>query len=425
MLIGAKNNGTVFGSGKVVIGYDLGSANAQISYSPFHSYEAETVSSVMGEEVYDIPIVLCKRLGVNQWYYGKEALKQAKEGNGILVEGLLEKARKGVEIVVEEEEYNPVLLLSLFVKKSLAVLSTAVSMQKIAGFMFTTDLVDETMVDIFHTITEGLDLRTSHIYLESHVESFYHYTIHQESDIWLGQVLACEYEKDTLITHRLEFNKNTTPIVAFSESERISGFEVGDRDRNLLNILHKNCDGRYVSSIQLIGNGFKGEWYQDSLKYMCVNRRVFAGNNLYSKGACYGILDRIRESIEGKKCLYLGKDKLKANIGMTVLRRGEESYLALLDAGQNWYDAKMEVEFLMLDGCEITFLISSLTGNKVFEESMFLEGLPERNPGTTRVRMQMEMLSDVHLHIMVDDLGFGEFFPSSNQLWQKDIELSV
>lgn len=425
MLIGAKNNGTVMENGKVVIGYDLGNENAQISYCPLSSYEAETISGVVGEEVYDIPLALCKRLGMNQWYYGREAYKQAEEGNGVLVEGLLEKARNGVLVVVEEEEYNPALLLSLFVKKSLSILSTAVSMQKIEGFIFTTDTVDEIMVNIFHTILEGMDLKTRNIFLESHVESFYHYTIHQESDIWLGQVLACEYEKNTLITHRLEFNKNTTPVVAFSETERYPAFERGNRDKNLSNILHKNCDERYVSSIQLIGNGFKGEWFGESLKYMCINRRVFAGNNLYSKGACYGLLDRLCESEMHSKYLYLGQDKLKANVGMVVLKHNQESYMALLDAGVHWYDAKTEAEFILLDGCEFSLLISSLTGNKRFEERVVLEGMPERKNGTTRIKVQIEMLSDVKMHLIVEDLGFGEFFPKSNQIWQKDIEVNL
>ena len=228
-----------------------------------------------------------------------------------------------------------------------------------------------------------------------------------------------------MITHRLEFNRNTTPIVSFSETERFNNIEIGNKDRNFLNILHKNCDGRYVSSIQLIGNGFKEEWYKDSLKYMCVNRRVFAGNNLYSKGACYGILEKISPSDVGREYIYLGKDKLKANIGMEVLKRGQKSYLALLDAGINWYEVKGEAEFILQEGCELEFRISSLIGNKVYLETMLLDGLPERKRGTTRVRLKMEMVSDTTIHVDVEDMGFGDFYPATNQKWEKDIILSM
>ena len=421
MLLGIKNDAGQ--SDRVVLGYDLDDFNAQISYCPLNSYDAETVSSVMGNQIYDIPTVLCKRLEVNQWYYGREALRQAEAGAGTLVEGLFEKARKGIPVVVEDEEYDPVLLLSLFVKKSISILSAVVPLSKIAGVMFTTNTIDEQTVKIFHTIVEGLALKTKYIYFQSHVESLYYYTIHQPKDVWNGQVLACEYEKDMMITHRLEFNRNTTPVVAFSETECFNNIEIGNKDRNFLNILHKNCDGRYVSSIQLIGNGYKEEWYKDSLKYMCINRRVFAGNNLYSKGACYGILEKLSPSDVGKEYIYLGKDKLKTNIGMEVLKRGQTSYLALLDAGVNWYESKAEAEFIMQEDNVLHFKISSLIGNKVYEETMVLSELAERKKGTNRVRIQIEMVSDNKAYVVVEDLGFGEFYASTNQVWEKEILL--
>ena len=421
MLLGIKNDAGQ--SDRVVLGYDLDDFNAQISYCPLNSYDAETVSSVMGNQIYDIPTVLCKRLEVNQWYYGREALRQAEAGAGTLVEGLFEKARKGIPVVVEDEEYDPVLLLSLFVKKSISILSAVVPLSKIAGVMFTTNTIDEQTVKIFNTIVEGLALKTKRIYFQSHVESLYYYTIHQPKDVWNGQVLACEYEKDMMITHRLEFNRNTTPIVAFSETECFNNIEIGNKDRNFLNILHKNCDGRYVSSIQLIGNGYKEEWYKDSLKYMCVNRRVFAGNNLYSKGACYGILEKLSPSDVGKEYIYLGKDKLKTNIGMEVLKRGQTSYLALLDAGVNWYESKAEAEVIMQEDNALQFKISSLIGNKVYMETMVLNELAERKKGTNRVRLQIEMVSDNKAYVVVEDLGFGEFYASTNQVWEKEILL--
>lgn len=425
MLLGIKNDKNEQGTDRVVLGYDLDDFNAQISYCPVDSYEAETVSSVMGNQIYDIPTVLCKRLGVNQWYYGREALRQAEAGEGTLVEGLFEKARKGIPVIVEDEEYDPVLLLSLFVKKSISILSAVVSLNKIAGVMFTTDVIDEKNVKIFQTIAEGLSLKTKLIYFQSHVESLYYYTIHQPKDVWNGQVLACEYEKDMMVTHRLEFNRNTTPIVSFSETEKFNNIEIGNKDRNFLNILHKNCDGRYVSSVQLVGNGFKEDWYKDSLKYMCVNRRVFAGNNLYSKGACYGVLEKICPSDVGREYIYLGKDKLKANVGMEVLRRGQTSYLALLDAGVNWYEVGSSVEFILQGENELEFKISSLTGNKVYKETMVLEELPERKAGTTRVGLQIKMVSDNTIYVEIEDLGFGEFYPATGKKWVKEIVLKM
>ena len=54
-------------SRKFVVGYDLGREYAQISYCAMDESDPQTVSSVAGTEQYNIPVVLCKRKGVNQW----------------------------------------------------------------------------------------------------------------------------------------------------------------------------------------------------------------------------------------------------------------------------------------------------------------------------------------------------------------------
>ena len=64
---------------KIIIGYDLGNAFSQISYSYLsQDCEVETLSCVAGEEHYNIPTVLCKRQGTGQWLFGREALRFAQ-----------------------------------------------------------------------------------------------------------------------------------------------------------------------------------------------------------------------------------------------------------------------------------------------------------------------------------------------------------
>ena len=58
---------------RIAVGYDQCRKYAQISYCDLTEVEPETVSAVAGTEQYNIPAVLCKRAGVGQWYYGKEA----------------------------------------------------------------------------------------------------------------------------------------------------------------------------------------------------------------------------------------------------------------------------------------------------------------------------------------------------------------
>ena len=125
---------------KLIIGYDLANICSQISYSYINEEgKVETVASVAGEENFDIPTVLCKKCGLNQWLFGKDALRYYEEypEQGILIDNLWQLALAGELIQVEGKSYEPEALLTLFVKRSLGLLSGISSLDKIQSLMFT------------------------------------------------------------------------------------------------------------------------------------------------------------------------------------------------------------------------------------------------------------------------------------------------
>lgn len=421
-------------SKKVVIGYELGEVTSQISFCFLGERSAETVSSVAGTEQYNIPTVLCKRTGVNQWFYGKEALKYVKDGEGILVENLLTLAERGEEVIVEGEGFDPAALLTLFVKRSLSLLNIYVSLNQVEAVMFTVRNLTPRMVDVLNKVSVGLSLKTGSVYFQSHVESFYYYTLYQPAELWKNNVVIYDYTED-LKSICLECNRRTTPQVVFiteqsypqmhrviwAEEENQRQQQRQQLDEQFTRLAQQELDGVMVSTIYLLGDGFKENWTSEALKVLCRNRRVFQGNNLYSKGACYGALERITPSDEGKKYVYLGSDKLKANIGMKVVRRGEESYFAILDGGENWYEAVRDFEIILESGNVIEFMITPLTGEHVMNRKITLEGLPERPENTSRLSLHVEMSAVDQITVTVEDMGFGEIFPSSGKGWTQTV----
>lgn len=419
-----------------MVGYDLGHQFAQVSYCGMGETEPETVSAITGTEQYNIPAVLCKRPGVGQWYYGKEALKFAKEENGILVEDLLLLAQRGEDVMVEGEAFDPVALLTLFVKRSLALLSIRLSLYQIEAFMFTVEDLTPRMVDVLTRVAAGLQLTTKNLCFQNHLESFYAYTLHQNSELWAYDVMIFEYS-DRMKLLRMECNRRTLPKVVLIEQEefpeilrRVWAEEEGECQRQkqeldeLFGHVAKEALGeRMVSAIFLLGDGFKEGWMKESLKFLCRNRRVFQGNNLYSKGACYAMLERLNPSQEWKEYVYLGEDKLKSNIGMKALRRGENSYYAVLDAGTNWYEAGCDFDVILESGDSVEFLITPLTGGNVIERPVKLPGLPDRPRGTTRLNIHVEMTAVDQAAVTIEDLGFGELFPSSGKAWSSEIQV--
>lgn len=422
---------------KLAVGYDLGDLVSQISYSFLDEAEPETLSTVAGGENYNIPTMLAKRLNVNQWFYGKDAKKAAQDGDGILVENLLSLARAGEPVTIEGESFEPAAMLALFMKRTMSLLSMIAPIEKIEVFVVTVETLDRDMIEILNRAVAGIGLKTDKIYFQSHMESFYYYTIFQPKELWMHQVLLYDFTEKYMKAYRMECNKRTTPVVVFIEEQDFPSMVreefpaqeeekvqlAGQMDKHFLSIVEETERERIVSSAYLIGEGFSGDWAKQSLKLLCRNKRVFRGNNLYSKGACYSGVEKINPGENSKAYVFLGNEKLKSNIGMKVLRQGEESYLALLDAGINWFEAVKECEFILESGNTVSVLITPLNGKGIREMVLHMDGLLERPEKTTRIHMKIYMNEEHEAVVEFTDLGFGELFAATGQVWKESFEV--
>lgn len=417
---------------KIVVGYDLCDDFSQISYCVTGSDNVETLSSVAGAEVFNIPTVLCKREGVNQWFYGKEAIRYADEHDGILIENLLSLAVDGEPIQIEGNSFQPAALLTLFMKRSLGML--AAQADKIESMMITCEKVDQDTLEVLNQVIPNLGLKTDRILFQSHTESFYHYMIHQPEELWRFQTLLYEYRENTILVYRMECNKHTTPIVAYideaeypfisfepmPEAETLREEKMQRMDGEFARLAEEICRNQMISSVFLIGERFSEEWMKESLRYLCRGRRVFQGNNLYSKGACYGMMERLQESDVGKNHVFLGNEKLKSNVGMKIMRRGRESYLALLDAGINWFEAEAQQEIYLSEENAVELVLTSLIGKTSRIARILLEELPT---GICRIKLHLYLKDENHMIVEIEDLGFGVFREATHRVWKEEIEL--
>ena len=418
--------------GKLMVGFDLGEEYAQISYC--QGEDVETLSTVAGQEQYNIPAVLCKRIGANQWFYGEEAIHCADENQGILVENLLRLATGGEPVQIDGIVFDPVSLLALFVKRALGVLSLVASPDKIYAMIITCEKLDSRLVAVLDRVVESLQLKTDRIYYQSHAESFYHYMLKQPEELWKAQVLLLEYRGTKVQSYCMGLNRRTTPVVAYVENwgynmppydpmpedVEMRREKMERLDQEFTDIATQACKRTPVTSVYLIGEHYSNEWMKESLRNLCMGRRVFQGNNLYSKGACYAVQERLKPSEIGKAHVFLGEEKLKSNIGMHILQQGHEIYYALLDAGVNWYEAEHTVEFYMRGGNELELDILSLTGKENRKVSIVLEDML---PGMSRMRAHLFLTGEKELVAQITDLGFGSFRPATEQVWRKEIAL--
>ena len=330
-----------------------------------------------------------------------------------------EKSKEPVSVAVEPgtEKYRiPTETTEAFLKKAMRLLKPYGKIHEAAAVVFCVEQADE---------QTAAGLRRAAM----REESFCAYVLHQPREIWRHQSVLFTCEGGELRSAVLNVNGRTIPAMARAEKEEkwqtgLGDYTNGEKDLALSGIARDIFGGRPVSSVFLVGEGFDGKWYEESLKILCsAGKRVFAGNNLFAKGACYRAMEELKNP-EERSYVFLGEDKIPYNVGIRTPGTGKDSLYTLLNAGTSWYEAKAQCEALLLDEPVLEFILKPMQGNMTLKESLELTGIPERPSRTTRLRIFVEFEGVEKLRIEVRDLGFGELFPSSDMVWNETVDLS-
>ncbi len=422
--------------GKYILGYDLNDSMSQISYFEMNDSVPETVASDAEEERLGIPTVLSKRKGVAQWEFGSAAIRASETGNATLVDQLLSFAAAGAKIDIEGEAYDATDLVILFVRRSLNLLSMVLTPSEVEYMIITVASLEGRLVDIVERIAQAMPVPREKIIIQTYEESIYYYLLHQPQDLWDRDVSVFDYSGPYLKAYELWMNRGTTPVVAFVDRtdfkdikmpkfmmKEEESMEKADRiDEMILQISHDYFANKNVGTVFLLGEGFEGGWCNKTLKFMCMGKRVFQGRNMYSKGACYCGKDKAQPCELNKDYVFLGPDKLKFNLGLNMVVAGEDEYIAIADAGENWYDSGVTYDVVLGETRSIPLIMTPLDGKGAETIDVDLSGLPDRPAKASRLRFAVSFESERRMKIEVEDLGFGEFFPSTGKKWEKIIE---
>ncbi len=425
----------------IVIGYDINEYYAQISYAA-QGQEPKTLEFPSQKEEGNIETALCKRIGVNQWFCGKEAVRKGVSGGGTLVEHLWQLLEQQDTIVIEKQEYGVAELCNLFLARTLdwalgrleQIYEEAVNVR---ALVLTSDLWSDRMRECSQVLGRGLPVDSDRIFYQGHQDSLFSYLVHQPERLRGYETGVFDLTGEQMITYRIEMNHKTRPVVVTVDREEADGLvrkkhyasimehdrELEQLDRKLKAYVEEFTRGRIVTNLYLIGEGFGGEWYKESLKVLCRNRKVYAGNNLFGKGACYSALERVWHEELTEQFLFLGKDMLRYNIGISMDADGQEEYVPLLDAGTNWYDSNANVTFMMEQAEDIELLITPIDGTGMYKETLHLPPMQERAFRAYRLSLEARMQSTEQLFVCIKDEGFGEIFEKTPVDMTYDLKL--
>lgn len=401
------------------VGFGLSDTMVSISYCLDTDANPITVGNVVGGNKLTIPFVLCKRKGIEQWCYGDEAKRVFELQEGILVDQILEKCRDNTDVEIEGKIYHPVELLTIFLKKTLHLFSFHCDVSQIRKIVLSVAELDNKMITILEEAITELRIDQNKIYFQTHGESFYYYMINQEKSLIKQQVMLFEISEKEIRAYRLIFQYRTSPYTVVTDEYCIkTEGQTGNPDHALLAFATEQMRLYSISAVFLIGENQILDLLVKTKEYMCSRYRVFQGNNLFSKGACYSALHKVQDTAVTYQYLYLGKDMVRENIGMIATQGETIEYFSIISAGVNWYDANFEGEFILDEIDEIIFIMNPIDGGIEKKVTAKLDDLPIRPPKTTRIHMSAYFTDCNKVTIELKDLGFGDLFKSTNKKWK-------
>ncbi|PXV89466.1 hypothetical protein C8E03_106117 [Lachnotalea glycerini] len=422
---------------ELIVGYDLCNDYSQISYFNFTNAEPKTISTTAGEERFQIPTVLLKKKGLDKWFFGDEALKKALNGEELLVKDILDKGIHNEVTVIEDKEYVPAQLLETFIRKTLSLFAYEGIAQKIPDvIVFTLEHIDRNLTATIKQSAKAIGICEDHIYIQSHDESFVEYTLNQKRELWSYDVVLLDYCRDYLKAYYLKINTKTTPIFVTIDKKNFKDIEMPptsflpdseEEKRKKLDQTVKDALKNYfgvniISCVFLCGDGFESTLSKETLRFLCSGRRVFQGKNLYTKGACYTGAAKFIDT-QTENYLFFSENKIKYNVGLDVFYQGEKKYHSLITAGENWYDAKGECELILDEESCVELKFTPIDNQDTRNIIINLHELPNRPNKTIRVQLYVKFECANIGTAIIKDLGFGEFFKSSEKIWKHEILL--
>ena len=410
-------------SKKLIVGYDLCDDYSQICCYSYKTFEPISIGFNEDEDDTFIPTALCVNKDSRVWLYGKDAIACHKDGSGILIDNLLDKLKNDEEIQIFEESYSAVDLLEKFFRKTLTLLKDYFPTEIITQLVVTISELDSPIVDGIYEALLMLGIDKDRVTVISHGTSFMYYALTQDRELWLNDVGLFDFQSKGLCYYQISINRRINPMIAILEKQDFSDtlnhqvIKENKVDKRFVfeNIANTLLYKQIITTLYFTGKGFEGDWAMESIQSLCAGRRVFMGQKLYVKGACYGAKelsgDRKLDNI-----ILLNNDMIVNSVAVRAYVDGNIQEVILTDATVPWYEVNSEVEVILDDAVDLEVIFRNIITKEIIRERIPLNSLPKRPNRMTRLKLHLSCMDRNRAKLIITDLGFGDIYPAMVRL---------
>jgi hypothetical protein len=415
---------------KLIVGYDLCEDYSQISCYSYKTTQPEPISIREEDELNLIPTALCVKADTKQWLFGEEAIACGAENAGIVVDHLLDKLVKGVAIQIYDQTFSPVALLEKYLRKTLMLIKRYFPTEQISKMVVTVRNARPVLVESIYSALEQLGLEKDRVVVMSHSGAFLYYALSQDKSLWMNDVGLFDFSKEGLLYYQIKLNRRTKPMIAClikSDYSQDLNFKMLKKEQENHSYIFENIANtalfkKMVTTLYFSGAGFDGGWAEETIRNLCTGRRVFMGQNLFTKGACYAAKelsgDRLLEEF-----ILLNDDMITTIVGVRIYKDTKFQEEALAEAGETWYEVNKSIEVIPEGEVELELVLKDILSKEIVREKIHLTGLPDRPDRMTRLEINLTCKDQSTGVIRVNDLGFGEIYPETGCILETTIEI--
>ncbi len=393
----------------LLLGFDLGNEKSQMAV-----YDQEKME----------PVPVGKTEQNPEAVFNTEIALENKEP----LTDFLPRIRRGEEIVVDGRVSQPVNMLSFFFRKKLSLVRKQYPGETIKQIVVTTDEAERSFVELIYQALSQLGIGRERAYVMSHKQAFPYYVLYQKKELWVNDVGLFDCEKDRIVYYQMQADKRKKPILVgvkekdYSEALELSENSEEHRAAVFENIVYGAIHKQLLSSLYMTGAGFDGAWAEPVFRKLCVGRHLFKGSNLYVSGACYAA----KEFAGTKRLqdyLLMDDDMIASHLYVHVYADAEEKEICLAHAGTPWYMVDCKVSLIPSGDSEITLMAKDVFGERDRQFILELDPIAGRLERHCCLGLRVRFESPERCVVTLKDEGFGDFFPTTNRIWEKTIEL--
>lgn len=414
---------------QLLVGIDLGQKVTQISCFDRKTYEAVPIGvpdEYREETCYEIPSAIKWMPDTGIW---RLCCQMGDGSEEIVFEDLLTLAEsetcecKGHSIATAE-------IIERYLLKLLHVINVQFPNEMLERLVITVPGKTPELVKKLQKAGQSLGIWPDRMTIQNYRLSYMYYAVSQPKELWLNNVGLFSFDRNRLLYSQIHIDRRTLPwIVGVTEKDLTDQLDYSMLEDPGVDstyafvttagtVLHKQM----VTTLYVTGEAFEGAWAEEALQQLCNGRRVFRGQNIYTKGACYAARE-LSGAGKLEQCMFLDEEMITANVSLRVYHEAQMQDLVLAKAGSVWDEVDVSVDVIPDKEYAIQITAQDVIKHQTNAHMLSLSGFAGRENKTTRFTVRVRFADRETCIVTLKDNGFGEVSPTSNRIWERCIKL--